>query len=320
MQPAGSPASIAGLPGRVAAATATCRPGWRRALDDPGCSVIWPIGTFVENLVIDRDVVIERRLSAPAILDGGGVGRVITILGGTVKLRGLVVQNGYAEEGAGIYNAGTLRLESVKVTDNISDTTDDSKPGGGLYSVSNLSVDGSIFLNNSALVGGGIAASGVATIEKTIIEYNTASLGGGIWFDGNLIPSQQLRVITSEINNNTASIGGGIATTHALAFELRESAVTQNHSAEGGGLYLNRTWIDIVNSTISDNVATGSGGGLATISYAGKTWLYNTTVTRNSAGGEGGGIYMPSRHRRGVTTGVAVQLAIRRAHVFTVSL
>ncbi len=74
---------------------------------------------------------------------------------------------------------------------------------------------------------------------------------------------------------------------------LTDSVVRNNHStalfgdAGGGGVYNNGGSLNVINSAISDNLASGDGGGIAN---NGSLTLTNSTIGSNTAGGQGGGI------------------------------
>ena len=75
-------------------------------------------GTISLNstLTIGRDLIIEGNGNIE--LDGKDSARVITVTGGQVDLRRLVVRNGFATDGGGISSAGTLRMINCEVRNN----------------------------------------------------------------------------------------------------------------------------------------------------------------------------------------------------------
>ena len=99
-------------------------------------------GIYVENLVISKDVSISGDTSG-TIIDGGGNGPVITIVGARVEISRVTIQNGRG----GILNQGTLELRDTVVTGN------QASRGGGIYSEGPLSVYESIIANNEAGFG-----------------------------------------------------------------------------------------------------------------------------------------------------------------------
>ncbi len=83
--------------------------------------------------------------------------------------------------------------------------------------------------------------------------------------------------------------GGGIANSEPGGLTLTNSEITGNSADEGGGIYSRRP-IKIDSTIISDNHATGAGGGIAMNTFGGQ--LSSTTVLGNTAGLLGGGIWM----------------------------
>ncbi|MBW2494207.1 MAG: CSLREA domain-containing protein [Deltaproteobacteria bacterium] len=63
-----------------------------------------------------------------------------------------------------------------------------------------------------------------------------------------------------------------------------------NADAQGGGIR-NYAGLDLIDSTVSGNTASASGGGIYTFSDAGDLTLTNATVSGNTTAGSGGGIW-----------------------------
>ncbi len=187
--------------------------------------------------------------------------------------------------GGGVYSEGYLTLRNCTISDNSS-----TGRGGG---VSVRTHDG-VFVNcliennSSALGGGGINADGEQmTIDHCTITGNSAlSSGGGIECGGD-----SLSVVDCIITENTASAGGGISNTAGI-LTIQRSRITDNEATGiggGGGIYcggLSR--MRILDSSICLNFAeNGTGGGIQTFSG---TWISNTTIAANLSTGYGGGI------------------------------
>ncbi|HVY38270.1 MAG TPA: hypothetical protein VHM31_10045 [Polyangia bacterium] len=117
--------------------------------------------------------------------------------------------------------------------------------------VRNSLIDG----NHSAREGGGIAVVGsgaLLTLDHVAVVGNTSEVGGGGLF-----------------------LGGGWATNR-----IASSTISGNSGATGGGLLVRfadctATYLYIFNSTIADNTATGTGGGLQ---FDGNTGCYAQDV------------------------------------------
>ncbi|MEM7345199.1 MAG: choice-of-anchor Q domain-containing protein, partial [Chloroflexota bacterium] len=121
--------------------------------------------------------------------------------------------------------------------------------------------------------------------DVTITQGNEGTGSGG----GILVNSSSVATVTnSRLMNNTAQSGGGI-----YAFGIGATAIVINSSIQGnmavssgsgGGLGTNSGNLTIINSTITNNQATGgagSGGGISQVGGVGE--VRNSTIFSNSA-------------------------------------
>ena len=233
-------------------------------------------------------------------IDAKGQSRVFNIAARTtVELVGLEVTggnvngsgvNGY---GGGIFvnNNSTLAVTYCAISDNVA-----SSSGGGIY-VNNNSILTitycEISKNVAPFSGGGIYNAGTLIVTTSAISENSlsdASTGGGIY------STSSLTVTNSTISGNTAtdSNGGGIYHEGVRrTLTVNNSTISGNTARYGGGIYSRLTLLTLVNSTISDNIASYQGGGIYS-STAG-TLIMNSTISGNTAEGDayyggGGGI------------------------------
>ena len=127
-----------------------------------------------------------------------------------------------------------------------------------------LNIESSTFLGNTAgTYGGGALAQGVTTIDKSLFVDNAAGSGGnysggGLDHYSRTSPPGDLRISASQFDANSAHMGGGIAT-------------------DGSGF---TGAAKIENTSVLNNVATNSGGGIA---LWGGLQLTHTTVAGNTA-------------------------------------
>jgi CSLREA domain-containing protein len=163
--------------------------------------------------------------------------------------------------------------------------------------------------NGDPDIGGGVRVGfAPTTLGRVVIIGNSAQSGGGIWSQ-----SEELTISRSTISDNFASdYGGGIfspATISPAVTRLRASTISGNDAAVGAGVGVDGfdpPMVDFpepvfegVNSTIAENDALVSGGGLSAIQGASAS-LNNVSVgfnkadSDNSGGGFGGGIYHSS--------------------------
>lgn len=87
--------------------------------------------------------------------------------------------------------------------------------------------------------------------------------------------------------------GGSILSDGTLSLTIRNSVIHGNSATNGGGIYSVAS-INVINSTIADNVASGSGGGIFVVPYttsvSGSVSLIASTISGNSAATDGGGV------------------------------
>jgi len=208
---------------------------------------------------------------------GGGIYN-----GGTATVTGTSVSSNTAKSyGGGIANAGMLTIqESSTISKN------KAQYGGGIYNygmpTGTLKLTNSIISGNYAnYLGGGLQNDGTATIRSCTISGNSAARGGGICNDaftslsGNIIIST-MTVTGCTISGNNAFLGGGIYNMGKST--IGSSTVTKNNAKGsglgsdnkgfGGGIYCSGPGTStVIDSTISENSAAYSGGGI----YNGKT-------------------------------------------------
>lgn len=108
--------------------------------------------------------------------------------------------------------------------------------------------------------------------------------GGGV----RNAPGNTLTLSGVIVRDNTAEVGAGFLNYGTL--NIVNSTITNNiANSEGGGLHNQSIGtVNIANTTFSNNAATNFGGGIATFN---RTTLNNVTLSNNRAGIRGGGIY-----------------------------
>ncbi len=232
--------------------------------------------------------------------------RLIYHTAGTLTLNNLVLQNGKADYGGGIFSSGgTLTVNESTLTGNsatndgggiytFSGTTNvahtgflsniASGSGGGIYNNGTMTVSGSSFSADQAGEAGGIYnASGTLTITDTTFASNSGNLWGG----GIEINFGTVSVSGSTFAANASTYGGGIYN-YGGTLTVNSSTFTNNSSTYGGGVNSSGNPVTISNSTFTGNSATGGSGGAI---FGGGDMLVvsNSTVSGNTAD-TGGGI------------------------------
>jgi parallel beta-helix repeat protein len=265
---------------------------------------------------LDPDVV------ASTIIDGGGIGTVITCNSGELPntiINGLTIRNGHALRGGGVHirnsspTIGYCRIEnnqamvrgggiyvesgSPSITRCTFSENVSSAEGGGLYIVgSNALVFHSTFLSNAASIhGGGMYVSGgsprIGTGAVTRFDNNTAGFaGGGLYtFQSNIeISDTEFTANSALYRGGGMYVSGGLPTLNGVMF--------QNNSANflGGGLYSDASSVRIEGATFQGNTTQEHGGGMYAI--GGAPVIIESTFFNNSAApsgeGRGGGLYL----------------------------
>ncbi|MGI0493230.1 CHAT domain-containing protein [Alkalinema pantanalense CENA528] len=224
-------------------------------------------------IAVDRSVNINGAGIGSTIISGNQATQVFKVAGNDptnsagviATLSNLTIQDGQSfngVDGAGIFNAGTLKLSKVAVTNNISDGA-----GGGIANTGSLTIDQSLISSNQANNGGGgiFTSAGTLNISNSTIANNQAGgVGGGV----RLVFSATLNVTNSTFSNNFATANGG-------AFDLNSDP----------GI----TAAQLVNVTLSGNTVNGTGGGIS-LGASQQATLDSVTIANNQAANGGGGI------------------------------
>lgn len=236
----------------------------------------------------DPVIHIVGESAATTTIDANSLDRAFAVEGGrAATISGVTIENGYREnldgpaEGGAIVNIGRLTVAACVIRDNTATGLKAEGGGianGGRLAIVNCEISGNAAEGDSAS-GGGVYNFGHLEVSGSLIEGNWTAgntyFGGGIMSDGN---QSVVTVTDSAIRDNTSQYGGGIF--NALGgLVLTGSVVNDNTAAVGGGIYLDLGAGDIVDSTISDNNASSAGG-----VYGSTT----TNVLRSTISGNGG--------------------------------
>ena len=173
---------------------------------------------------------------------------------------------------AGSGNGGCLALNGGNIVDLNVVQIDHCTANGG----------GAIYSNATGL-----------NIYWSYIHDNTAAFGGAVDLPP---PAKSVIAVASTFYNNHATSSGGAIYGNDARVELYESAVNGNTAAtDGGGIYTGTgDGVNMINTTIANNVAThGRGGGVYFHAPSGGYWeVSNITMAHNSAGTAGGGLFL----------------------------
>jgi hypothetical protein len=260
------------------------------------CAGVQVQGGITQTVRIDRDLTVQGGYLAnswtvdsdpvnnPTILDGVSSGRVVFVTpGSNVRLDGLNMLNGSAQnfamtEGAGIYNQGSLTISNSVLENNSA-----SGKGGGVYvdSSGDLQLYASILDKNQAGSGGGIFMAGASSLKmdySAISNNISAADGAGIFVD-----SGAVEIAASLLKENKATANGGAVYNHGATVVITNTTVATNTAALGGGFYANTGLSTLSHVTFMGNGA-GSGGGIN--NNGGSLSMVNAIVAGSISGGD----------------------------------
>ena len=224
--------------------------------------------------------------------------RVFTVqAGAAATISGLTISGGRRFVGGGILNDGILTLDHVVVTNNES-----TWAGGGIESHSGASLT----IKDSTITGNisGYHAAGLNLIASTATD------------------AANVVIQSSTISHNVASVanggrGGGVSLWSAggqLTVTMTNTTVSGNSAFAGGGLNVEagNVALTIVQGTIADNRAEGTGSTAGGVYAVGAPTLKNTIVADNFNGDIVGAISSNSEGNLfGATVAAATGLGIK---------
>jgi uncharacterized repeat protein (TIGR01451 family) len=267
-------------------------------------------------------------------LDALGSGRVISAAANTTLQGFIVTNGSIGTgNGGGIYARNPLTLSAMTVYSNTTLDALNGH-GGGVFFNASANVTGTLIFSNAARFGGGAALSNGGTFADSRFTQNTASDTGGAGYYDAVADATFLMNNTTLLSNSADNNGGGFYITIDGAFTVPltvvNSAILSNTAGNNSGgldvssysganvtLFVTNTTVayntaldgtggglnlspyatlttTIAHSTLNDNQATFSGGGLVIFSDGGpsapQTTIYNSTVSGNRAGWWGGGL------------------------------
>lgn len=260
-----NPGGTGGCFSSIAAAIAASAPG--------GDSIVVAAGTYFEsNIQLNRSVDISGAGVDLTIVDGGnGPFPVFKYpdfaFPVTATLSHVTVQHGY--RGLNIGGGNNVTLDYVRVTGNGPGT------GAGIFNGSS-----NLHLNHSTVDGNSSSDSFFGCDWSGGSGAGIASLCGG---GSNYISN-------STITGNTAATWGGGLIVNDGTTIIENSTISGNHANHpdpflgGGALFVGGAFPDVTVrfTTIADNTATGTGGGL----WGGSLIKVYATILQDNAGGD----------------------------------
>jgi hypothetical protein len=263
-----------GLPSSAAAdaCSATDGPSLTTSLADANCDFIaLGAGTYTSASGFTapaRTVSIAGPGASSTTITRSGAGNVLTVpTGATLALSGVTLSG--ATNGAGMSVSGTAvaTLSNSAVTGNTS-----SANGGGIaFSGLTLNVSDTLIGGNSTTGnGGGVenSGAGTATLQQVLFTQNvsTGSGGGGAADASGAVGTTNLKNVTFTANQANAD-GGAVrsamagATTNLNNVTIAGNIADHDNTGggDGGGISNTGGTVNLGNSIVADNTATGGG-------------------------------------------------------------
>lgn len=253
-------------------------------------------GTTIDANLLDRalHVLSEAQLTLEDLtITNGRATSATNKLGGALLNQGslqgynLTFSNNEATEDGGAvltFGGSDTTFESVTFSNNKTQTVGGAIANGGALSISNGS-----FLSNQAGTGGGAVentSTGTLTVVTSLFDNNTltgAGSGGAIRNLG------QAAIRYSSFTNQFAPFGGGVAVLMGSAL-IDSSSFSFNDADEGAAIGLQDGALELVNSTIGNNIAGGTIGGAIRADLGSLTIRHTTIFGNDATNGDTGGV------------------------------
>jgi predicted outer membrane repeat protein len=182
--------------------------------------------------------------------------------------------NHSSDHGGAIASEGRSNMILARVT--VADNTSNGYAGGvSMHAERQHTVFDSTFTGNRA---------GVPVIEEDGMLSDDVAGGGAMYTDGG-----PLTILRTTFDGNSATEEGGALSIHNLGdVEITDSTITNNRAVDGGGVENSAEEVTFLRVTVSNNRASGAGGGIYNTS-SGPFHLLDSTIRYNS-GVIGGGL------------------------------
>jgi parallel beta-helix repeat protein len=229
------------------------------------------IFTFnVSSLTISKSTISGNRTTKASQNYGGGGGGIYfdgrapdfpSVLG---IFNSQIADNQTTACGGGVY---ANDLGKFTVSRSIFSANQASEAGGALCDLGSLSVTRSTFAGNTGSSGGAIYEGDRSSFTPVAVSISASRFtgntsvngGGGVYIDG----ASAAAIKTSVFSGNFAGTsGGGLSINNAGIFHIFGDSFTRNDAQNnsGGGIYIALSAGNIVESTISGNVASDGAG------------------------------------------------------------
>lgn len=274
-----------------------------------GSVITLAAGTYAENVLLTTpsSLVIQGADAASTVVDGGAAGAVLVVRTNRLRLEGVTLRNGAAEQGAGLRLDDRARVDVVdsRIADNHA-----SLFGGGiaLGPRASLTLTDTTVEDNGAIDGAGIytevvgagpsgksCRGGTLTMNGGAVRGNVASGQGPALYATGVVCNGGAKVELEDVvvEANTAGCvgcgGSGALRAHGKLALLRTTVVGNS----AGGIFTSGT-LEIRDSTIADNDATLTGAGGVTVGSLSSFVRHKMRIVRSTISGNvgqfGGGV------------------------------
>ena len=191
-----------------------------------------------------------------------------------------ILSNASQEGGGGIASMGTMAVENSAIAGNLAMGYNSGGGGGMQTGSSQVDITNSLIVGNLTFAGfgGGLLAGGNTQVSNSLFLSNGAIEGGGGIFG-------MLNISDSTVYGNQAFYSGGGMNIYNST--IIDTLIANNDAEDGAGIRAGQSTV-ITNSTITNNWANASGGGLVSLEGAS---VYNSTFYNNHTSGQGSEIY-----------------------------
>jgi hypothetical protein len=251
------------------------------------------IETFGGTVRLEDALLMDSR----ATTTGGAINCSNGTNPGEIVIEDSLLDGHTALNGGAIYSGGCqLTITGSRLVSNRAVPVGDLEGKGGavyLDTQSQLQVQDTSFDQNQGLVGGALLISRgvIATLTGTTLDRSQATYGGAIHNDGTL------SIVQSLLDRSQATGQGGGIYNLSGSVQLEDSTLRRGSAGEwGGGLLSAGGVVDMTGVTVDGNSA-GSGGGGGISLAGGAMEITESTISNNVASGpdaDGGGIHQAS--------------------------
>jgi predicted outer membrane repeat protein len=245
------------------------------------------LGTFKYLSNESNSIKLQGSSRENVVLSGDNQDQILSHIStedSVLELHNLSFIDGYSSDNGGaVSSTYGVNTYNCKFQNNTSESS-----GGAIYNSANpqsgsaidvflMSVEDTLFDNNSAFNGGGFYTRTANVVNSTFTSNKAGNEGGGFYVWTNEGGSNNI-VSNSRFENNSAATGGGFFS-RAQNTKIRDNVITNNQAERGGGFYSDSAIIS--NSLIENNSSSQTGAGFSTSSGSSGSTITNSILKGN---------------------------------------